>query len=133
MWVNELRLNAINENGGWAAMARIDMTLADLGTVTGSITKHTTGFGTLEQRVGDRYRDNYTQFDVAANLELGKLLPKKAAISIPMFASYSQAISKPEYDPYDLDIRLTDKLKGSSSSKRDSINNAAIDLSLIHI
>jgi cell surface protein SprA len=127
VWVNELRLNSINENGGWAAMARIDMNLADLGTVTGSITKHTTGFGTLEQRVSERYRDDFTQFDIATNLELGKLLPKKAAISIPMFASYSQAISKPQYDPYDLDIKLKDKLSVSPSDKRDSINNAAID------
>ena len=127
VWVNELRLNSINENGGWAAMARIDMTLADLGTITGSLTKHTTGFGTLEQRVNERYRDDFTQFDVAANLELGKLLPKAAAISIPMFASYSQTISKPEYDPYDLDIRLKDKLGVSPANKRDSINEAAID------
>ncbi|MEO6231332.1 MAG: cell surface protein SprA [Ferruginibacter sp.] len=127
MWVNELRLNSINEKGGWAAMARIDMNLADLGTITGSITKHTTGFGTLEQRVNERYRDNFTQFDIAANLELGKLLPKAAAISIPMFASYSQTVSMPEYDPYDLDIKLQDKIGVSPSSKRDSIKNAAVD------
>ncbi len=127
VWVNELRLTSINEKGGWAAMARIDMNLADLGTITGSVTKHTTGFGTLEQRVNERYRDDFTQFDVAANLELGKLLPKKAAISIPMFASYSQTISKPEFDPYDLDIRLKDKLGVSPADKKDSINNAAVD------
>jgi cell surface protein SprA len=127
VWVNELRLSSINEKGGWAAMARIDMILADLGTVTGSITKHSTGFGTLEQRVEERYRDDFTQFDIAANLELGKLLPKQAAISIPMFASYSQTLSMPEYDPYDLDIRLKDKLGQSPSSKRDSIKNAAVD------
>ena len=127
VWVNELRLNSINEKGGWAAMSRIDMNLADLGTITGSVTKHTTGFGTLEQRVNERYRDDFTQFDVAANLELGKLLPKKAGISIPMFASYSQTMSKPEFDPYDLDIRLKDKLGVSPADKKDSINNAAID------
>lgn len=127
VWVNELRLSSINEHGGWAAMGRIDMTLADLGTITGSIAKHTTGFGTLEQRVNERYRDDFTQFDVATNLELGKLLPKKAAISIPMFASYSQTVSMPEYDPYDLDIKLKDKLNVSPADKRDSIKNAAID------
>ncbi|MEO6720349.1 MAG: cell surface protein SprA [Ferruginibacter sp.] len=127
VWVNELRLTSINEKGGWAAMARIDMTLADLGTITGSITKHTTGFGTLEQRVNERYRDDFTQFDVATNLELGKLLPKKTAISIPVFASYSQTVSMPEYDPYDLDIRLKDKLTVAPANKRDSIKDAAVD------
>ncbi|MBC7627735.1 cell surface protein SprA [Ferruginibacter sp.] len=127
IWVNELRLTSINEKGGYAALARMDMNLADLGTFTGSISTHSAGFGTLEQRVGERYRDNLTQFDVAANLELGKLLPKKAAISIPVFASYSQTVSKPLYDPYDLDIKLRDKLSVSPANKRDSINNAAVD------
>jgi cell surface protein SprA len=128
VWVNELRMSSINEQGGYAAMARVDMTLADLGTITGSFSTHTTGFGTLEQRVNDRYRDNLTQFDVATNLELGKLLPKSAGISIPVFASISQSISKPQYDPFDIDIKLKDKLSAAkSSSQRDSINNAAID------
>ena len=127
IWVNELRLTSINEKGGYAALARMDMNLADLGTLTGSISTHSNGFGTLEQRVDERFRDNLTQFDVAANLELGKLLPKKAAISIPVFASYSQTVSKPLYDPYDLDIKLKDKLSVSPSNKRDSINNAAVD------
>ncbi|MFZ4058628.1 MAG: cell surface protein SprA [Ferruginibacter sp.] len=127
VWVNELRMSSINEKGGWAAMARIDMTLADLGTITGSISGHTTGFGTLEQRVNDRFRDNLMQFDAAATLELGKLLPKKAAISIPMFASISQTVSKPEYDPYDLDIKLKDKLSLAPANRKDSIRKAAVD------
>ena len=127
IWVNELRLTSINEKGGYAALARMDMNLADLGTITGSISTHSNGFGTIEQRVDERFRDDLTQFDVAANLELGKLLPKKAAISIPVFASYSQTVSKPLYDPYDLDIKLKDKLSVSPSNKRDSIKNAAID------
>jgi cell surface protein SprA len=50
--------------------------------------------------------------------------PKKAAISIPMFASYSQTVSMPEYDPYDLDIKLKDKLNQNSGSKKDSIRDA---------
>ena len=105
----------------------MDMNLADLGTITGPISTHSSGFGTIEQRVDERYRDNMTQFDIATNLELGKLLPKKAAVSIPVFASYSQTVSKPLYDPYDLDIKLKDKLSVTPANKRDSINNAAVD------
>jgi cell surface protein SprA len=118
VWVNELRLTSINEEGAWAAMARVDMTLADLGTVTGSLSAHSTGFGTLEQRVNDRYRDDLLMFDVSTNLELGKLLPKKAAISIPLFASVSQSISKPQYDPFDMDIKLKDKVSAAASAKK---------------
>jgi cell surface protein SprA len=128
VWVNELRLSSIDEHGGWAALGRIDLNLADLGTVSLSANTHSSGFGTLEQRVNDRYRDNFYQFDVSANLELGKLLPKKAALSIPVFASYQQSVSTPEYDPYDLDIKLKDKLKGAATNTaKDSIKNAAID------
>ncbi len=128
IWVNELRLSSIDEDGGWAALGRIDLNLADLGTISVSANTHSAGFGTLEQRVNDRYRDNFTQFDVSANLELGKLLPPKAALSIPVFASYQQSVSTPQYDPYDMDIKLKDKLKGATSNAaKDSIKNSAVD------
>jgi cell surface protein SprA len=127
IWVNELRLSSIDETGGFAALGRIDLNLADLGTLSISGNIHSTGFGTLEQRINERYRDNFYQFDVTTNLELGKLLPPKAALSIPVFASYSQAVSTPEYDPYDMDVKLKQKLKDAPSENRDSIRNSAID------
>ncbi len=127
VWLNELRLSALDEKGGWAGLGRVDLTLADLGTLSFSGNMHTPGFGTLEQRVNERSRDNFTQFDITANLELGKLLPKKSGLSIPVFASYSQTVSKPEYDPYDQDVTLKDKLKAAPSAQRDSIRNDAID------
>ncbi len=127
VWVNELRLSSIDETGGWAALARLDVNLADLGTISLSGNKHSTGFGTLEQRINDRFRDDFYQFDVSANLELGKLLPEKAAISIPVFAGFQQSVSTPEYDPYDMDIKLKDKIRDASGSARDSIKDAALD------
>src|ERR1035437_2792001 len=132
IWVNELRLSAMDENGGWAALGRIDANLADLGTISLSANTHTNGFGTLEQGITARYKDNFVQFDAAANLELGKLLPKKAGISIPVYASYSQAVSTPEYDPYDLDIKLQDKINNAQTqAKKDSIRANAIDFTSI--
>ncbi|CAN5252556.1 cell surface protein SprA [soil metagenome] len=132
VWFNELRLSSLDERGGWAALGRVDMALADLGTLSLSANTHTNGFGTLEQRVSERYRDNFMQFDAAANLEMGKLLPKNTGLSIPAYASYSQTVSTPEYDPYDLDIRLKDKLNASpGASQRDSIRRDAIDFTSI--
>ncbi|MEP6595635.1 MAG: cell surface protein SprA, partial [Ginsengibacter sp.] len=131
LWFNELRLSSLNEKGGWAALGRIDATLADLGTVSLSANTHSNGFGTLEQGITERYRDDYVQFDAAANLELGKLLPKNAGLSIPLYAGYSQTVSTPEYDPYDLDIKLKDKLRYSDKSKRDSIRKDAVDFTSI--
>lgn len=131
IWVNELRLSSIDEKGGWAALGRVDVNLADLGTLSLSANTHSNGFGTLEQRANDRYRDDFFQFDIAANLELGKLLPKKIGMSIPVFASYSQTVSTPEYDPYDLDIKLKDKLNAVDKAQRDSIKNAAVDFTSV--
>src|SRR5690606_14070178 len=110
LWFNELRLSSLDEKGGWAALARVDIDLADLGTISLSANTHSNGFGTLEQRVNERFRDNFVQFDATTNLELGRLLPQSAAMTIPFFASITQTISTPEYDPFDMDIRLKDKL-----------------------
>ncbi|MGJ8491230.1 hypothetical protein ACSFB2_13485, partial [Glaesserella parasuis] len=54
VWINELRLAGLDENGGWAALGRVDLILADLGKVSVSANKYTQGFGTLEQRVNER-------------------------------------------------------------------------------
>src|SRR6185312_11789734 len=78
-----------------------------------------------------RARDNFTQFDAAANLQLGKLLPRGVNIDIPMYAGISQTISTPEYDPYDKDIKLKDKLNSADKAQRDSIRSAAVDITTI--
>jgi len=131
LWFNELRLSSLDEKGGWAALGRVDANLADLGTISVSANSHSNGFGTLEQRVNERFKDNFLQFDAAATLELGKLLPKNAALSIPFFASISQITSTPEYDPFDMDIRLREKINTAPKSRRDSIRNNAIDFASI--
>ncbi|GAA4302533.1 cell surface protein SprA [Compostibacter hankyongensis] len=128
IWVDEMRVSDMDEKGGYAAVGRVDMQLSDLGTVSVSGAMHTQGFGSVDQRINERFRDNYTQYDMAANLELGKLLPNKLGLSIPVYAGYSQTISNPEYDPYDLDIKLKDKLRlARSQHARDSIREQAQD------
>ena len=128
VWFNELRLSSLDEKGGWAATGRVDVKLADLGTVSLSGAARSIGFGNLEQRVNERARENFTQFDIATNLELGKLLPAKAGISIPVYAGYSQTVLTPEYDPYDLDVKLKTKLDAASAADRDSIRNESVDM-----
>ncbi|OWY23068.1 cell surface protein SprA [Sphingobacteriales bacterium UPWRP_1] len=104
VWFNELRLSDFDETAGWAALARMDVKLADLGNITVTGSMHTPNFGTLEQGANERYRDLLLQYDASANLEMGKLLPKNAAIRIPVYAGVSKSVSTPQYDPYDTDI-----------------------------
>src|SRR6185436_11957377 len=97
VWVNELRLSRIDEHGGYAALGRVDVQLADLGTLTVSTNTYSYGFGTIEQQINQRARDNMFQFDAALNIDAGKLLPQKAGITIPMYASINKTVLTPEY------------------------------------
>ncbi len=131
IWFNELRLSQLDEKGGWAALGRVDFRLADLGTLTLSGTARSNGFGTLEQRVNERSREDVYILDASATIEAGKLLPKKLALQIPVYMGISRSSSTPEYDPYDLDIKLKEKIKEANADKRDSIRNDAQDITTI--
>lgn len=131
VWFNELRLSQLDEKGGWAALGRMDINLADLGKITVAGTARSAGFGTLEQRVNERSRENVYSFDVTANIDAGKLLPKNWGIQIPVYAGLSRIESTPEYDPYDLDIKLRDKMNQANGNAKDSIKRDAQDVMTI--
>lgn len=121
----------MDESGGSAAVGRVEMQLADLGTIKMSGNMHTAGYGNIDQKVNQRSRDHFTQFDVSANINAGKLAPKKWGVQLPVFAGYTQSISNPIYDPYDLDIKFKDKVKGYSGKQQDSIKKIAQDFTSI--
>ncbi len=131
VWFNELRLQQLDEKGGWAALARTDIKLADLGKISLSGSARSRGFGTLEQRVNERSREDVYTVDASINLEAGKLLPKNLGLQIPVYAGISHRSSTPEYDPYDLDLNLKQKIRNADADKRDSIRNDAQDITTI--
>ncbi|NVO02069.1 MAG: cell surface protein SprA, partial [Bacteroidetes bacterium] len=131
IWVNELRLTDFNEKGGWAATARITANLADLGTVALAGNISTPGFGSIEKKVNERQKENITQYDIATNLELGKFLPQKSGIKIPMHFDYSESFSNPQYNPLNPDILLnTDLDSYSNASQQDSIKKLVQDYTM---
>ena len=125
VWVNELRLSEIDEHGGYAALGRVDMQLADLGTLSVSANTYSNGWGGIEQRVNERARNTMVQYDAALEIDAGKLFPKKAGITIPVYASINKTILTPEYDPYDMDVKY--KYKLSNTNNKDSVRKAALD------
>jgi len=132
VWFNELRLSDLDEKGAWATVGKVDVKLADLGTVSLAGSMKTAGWGTIDQRINERSTEDDIQYNMAASLELGKLLPKKASLSIPFYGSLAKTISNPEYDPYDLDIKLKDKLKmAASKAARDSIRDYASEVTTV--
>ncbi len=131
IWVNELRLSSLNEEGGWSALGRMDVTLADLGSITVAASTRSQGFGTIEQRVIERSRDNLFQFDMAANIDAGKLLPRNLRLSLPVYASLNRTVITPQFDPFDLDVKLKDKLNTLNRQQQDSLRSAAIEQTTI--
>lgn len=129
VWVNELRLTDFDQEGGWAANARVTTRLADLGTVTVAGRTRSAGFGSIEQKVNQRSLDNLTEFDIASTVDLGRFFPKESGVRIPMYYGYSQSNRNPKYDPLNPDIELNESLKRSESkSVRDSIRFIAQDV-----
>lgn len=132
IWANELRLTGLDERGGVAALGRVDMQLADLGSVTVAGNYNSIGFGALDQGVMERSRERLTGYDFAADIQLGKFFPEEWGLQVPFYTQYSNITTSPEYDPYDLDIRLKDKLAATEDRvERDSIREQAQEITNI--
>lgn len=116
VWVNELRLSDFSKKGGWAANARVNAKLADIGNVSVAGQHKSAGFGPLEQKVSERSVNSETTFNVTSSLYLGKFLPQKANIDIPMYVNYGTIVRNPQYDPLDQDVLYSKALDNAQSS-----------------
>ncbi len=122
IWVNELRLSQFNEQGGVAAMANASLAISDIAQVNVAGRLETAGYGSIESNVLDRNIDNFYQLSVSAALEAGRLFPEKAKIQMPLYVSYSNETTKPDYDPLDTDVKLSETLDTyDTKAERDSI------------
>lgn len=131
VWINELRLVGFNEAPAFAGQGRADLKLADFGNVSIAGQYTGIGWGSLEQRVAQRQREAVSQVDMSTNLDLSKLIPGDHGIKLPLYAQYSNLTRTPEYDPYDLDIKLKDKIRNTENAQvRDSIRNIAQDVTV---
>ncbi len=122
VWVNELRLSQFNEQGGVAAMANAALAISDIAQLNVAGRLETAGYGSIESNVLDRNMDNFYQISVSAALEAGRLFPEQAKIQMPLYVSYSNETTSPDYDPLDTDVKLSETLDTyDSKEERDSI------------
>jgi cell surface protein SprA len=129
VWINELRLTDFDEDGGWAANARLTARLADLGTLTVAGRTRSAGFGSIQEKVNQRSLDNIQELDVASSIDLGRFFPKKLGVNIPLYYGYSRSTTSPKYDPLNPDIELTESLKRlNTRAEKDSVRNISEDL-----
>ncbi|MCU0345932.1 MAG: cell surface protein SprA, partial [Saprospiraceae bacterium] len=108
VWVNELRVFGLDEKGGVAALARADIQLADLGNMTLAGKYSGFGFGSIEQQLQERSREELIQYDFTTQLALDKFLPEKIGLRLPFYFQISNEVRNPQYNPYDLDVELKD-------------------------
>lgn len=130
IWVNELRLSEFDEQGGWAAIARMNATLADFATVAVAGNISTPGWGALEQRVQQRQQKTIIGFDANSTIQMGKFFPEHWGVALPMYVGYSETVNTPRYSPLQPDLEMSDlpntnptlRKKSQDYIKRRSIN-----------
>ena len=128
VWVNELKVTEFNEAGGWAAKANATLNLSDIATLNVGAHIETAGFGGVDQSLNERRLDDFHQYNVAVQADLGRFFPAGAKLRAPIYYSVSKETTSPKYNPLDQDVLLKDALDNAGSkAERDSINNYAVD------
>ena len=124
VWVNELRLQEFTNEGGWAAQGNLNVQASDLGSVNVTAQLESAGFGGIEQSVAARSDEDNLNYAVTTNVELGRLLPEKARVSVPLYYSYSKETVKPKYNPFDTDMLLSDAMDAlTTKAEKDSLKS----------
>jgi len=122
LWFNELRLSGMNREGGWAAIASMDLNMADVMSVSVNGSKSTAGFGGIDQMPNERSREDLQSYDVVTNLNLGTMLPSKWGLKLPINYSIAEEMVTPKYDPLYEDLELSDRISAANNqSEADQI------------
>lgn len=130
IWANELRVTDFNKSSGWAANARLNAQIADVAVISSSIRHNTFGFGGLETRLSERARESSTQYDVSANVNVDKILPQGLNLSVPLYISFENSSTKPQYDPLNADVPFEVALqKFRTDEEREAYKNLVMDQS----
>ena len=127
VWVDELRVTDFDSEGGWAAKAAMTLNMSDIATLNMGFHKETEGFGSVDQSLSMRRLDNYDQYNIAIQSDLGRFIPEKAKLHAPIYYSYSNEKTTPKYNPLDQDVKLDESLDVcDTKEQRDSIMEYAV-------
>ncbi|MEQ3498948.1 cell surface protein SprA [Tenacibaculum sp. SSH1-16] len=133
VWFNELRAVGFDNKGGWAAVVNADANMADVMDVSLAGRMSTIGFGNVEDRVQQRSIEEIKQYSVATNIQLGKMMPKKWNMQVPMNYSYGEEFRDPKYDPQFQDVELEDAIDKNPNSKNAQDYTRRKSISFINV
>jgi len=123
VWVNEMRLFGLDQTGGVAALARLELGIADLGNASLALEYSSQGWGALDQTLLERSREQIFKAEWSTNVEFGKFLPEKSGVQIPFYFQDSREIKTPQFDPYDRDIELSKKVEAAETPEEQALIN----------
>jgi cell surface protein SprA len=106
VWFNELRISELKSQGGWAAVLDVDTNIADFATFSGSASRNTIGFGSIDQGPNQRSIEDTQQYDFVTGVNVGQLLPQDWGVKIPLNYGRGEELVTPRFDPVLLDIEL---------------------------
>ncbi|MCS3868169.1 cell surface protein SprA [Chryseobacterium ginsenosidimutans] len=106
LWVNEIRLSEIENDGGYAGNASLNFNLGDFATVNTSASYTSVGFGNIDSKPAERSQSTQSAFSINTAINVDKFLPAKSGVKIPLNYSYSQTIEDPKYNPLDTDVEF---------------------------
>ena len=127
IWVDEFRANGYDQHAGIAAIAALNMKLADLGTLTASGRITTFGFGGVQTRIGERALETTSEFGLSSALAIDKFLPAGWGLKIPLYVNYDHRNVNPHFDPLDPDTPLETSINTKSELERDSYKQLVQD------
>lgn len=108
LWVNELRLTDISNEGGGALLASLNGNLADFAQFSATGSYRSVGFGALDSKPSERSQDEEKQYSVSATVNVDKMLPEKWGVKLPVSVNYSESFIDPKYNPLDNDVKFKD-------------------------
>ena len=132
VWVNELKVTDFDEDGGWAAKGTVNLGISDIATLNFGGHIETVGFGNVDQSLSSRRMDDYKQYNIALQVDMGRFMPDVLKLKAPVYYSVSKEKISPKYNPLDQDILLKDALdEAATKEERDSISNYAIETATV--
>ena len=106
LWIDEIRLSEIENEGGYAANASLSFNLGDFAMVNANAAYASAGFGSIEQTPSERSQATNSAFNINTTVNVDKFLPEKSGVKIPLNYSYTQTIEDPKYNPIDNDVEF---------------------------
>ena len=130
VWFNEMRVAEFDNEGGWAGVISADANIADFADIAVTGRMETKGFGGIDNRVNERSQEDVKLYDLITNVNMGKLLPKKWGIQLPLSYSISEEIQDPKYDPQYQDVLFEEaqEINPNSDKAQDYTKRKSISL-----